>query len=385
MHAKNNTAAKVASGEFMVSAIAGLLAICGGSSAAHAYDLTEWLSVGGVAAATGQCQLLTESAGAPDRCRGALPFQPELSIRPTGQDELFFKAGFAAGNGLNPDSPLTLAPWAADLHDDVTDINGRYDYLLNAWYKHTFKLDAATALPPESTLGVTFGIIDSTDFLDDNAYSNDEYTQYMNEALVNGPQSFLPSFDVGGAVEFDAGAWSLRGVAMNVGQGDEGDSFTFLGGQLGYTLDTSWGEGNYRVFVVGANREFPDPEGESLKSRLAVGLSFDQQLGETFGAWIRFGWQDDGAAVDYDAIYSGGINILGSAWGRPDDNIGIGYGYLDGGNLDISGTHVAEAYYRFAFLEHFAISADVQYMTDMIRGDINPGGFFLGLRGTAEF
>ena len=72
-----------------------------------------------------------------------------------------------------------------------------------------------------------------------------------------------------------------------------------------------------------------DEDGD--KERRAAGsLSFDQELGDIFGAWIRFGWQDDAALIDFDAIYSGGINILGSWYGREQDNIGIGYAYLHG-------------------------------------------------------
>ena len=97
----------------------------------YAYDLNEMLAIGGVVAGAGQCQELTEEAGERDACRGALPFRPHLSFRPTDRDEIFIKLGFAAGNGLNLVSPFQLAPWSADLEDDVKDINGRgRDYLL---------------------------------------------------------------------------------------------------------------------------------------------------------------------------------------------------------------------------------------------------------------
>ena len=56
-------------------------------------------------------------------------------------------------------------------------------------------------------------------------------------------------------------------------------------------------------------------------------ISFDQELGDIFGAWIRFGWQDDKAIIDYDSLFSGGLNITGKWYGREDDNIGIGYAY----------------------------------------------------------
>jgi porin len=348
-------------------------------SPAQAYDVNGWLSVGGVLAAVGQCQILTGSAGADDACRGALPVQPELSVHPTADDEFFVKLGFAAGNGLNDVSPFTLAPFVADLQDDVEDIHGRWSYLLNAWYAHRF------TFRDDVSLRVTGGIIDATDYLDDNAYSDDEYTQFMNEALVNGPNAFVPSYDVGGALELDIGSWSVRGVAMQVGENDDGNSFGFFGGQVGYHAETRWGEGNYRFFMAGSTQDFLDPTGTRQEALVLGGLSFDQQLGETVGAFLRFAWQSDNAAITHEAIYSGGIELVGGVWGRPDDNIGLAYGYLLGGNEDVEGTHVAELYYRFVAWEYFAITADVQYMHDNLSVGANPSGFILGLRFTARF
>lgn len=362
-----------------------LLALVAQSASLHAYDLTDWLSIGGVAAAGGQCQLLTDSADATNECRGALPAQPELSIRPTDRDELFVKAGFAAGNGLNEVSPFTLATWAADLNNDVKNINGRYDYLLNAWYKHEFAFGTDPTGSPETTVGITGGIIDSTDYLDTNAYADDEYTQFMQEAFGSGARSFLPAYDVGGVVELDTGPWSVRGVVMNIGENEDGNSFMFGGAQVGYTADTAWGEGNYRLFLAGTGKDFLNPEGTREASRIAGGLSFDQELGETFGAFLRLGWQAQSAAVDYAAAYTGGINILGAVWGRPDDNIGLGYGYLSGGNLEVNSTHVAEVYYRLVVNKILAVTFDAQYMKDNVRDEDGPAGFVLGLRGTAQF
>jgi porin len=354
-----------------------LLALLGSASPVQAYDLTRWLSIGGVLAAGTQCQLV--SKGADDECRGALPAQIEASLRPGETDEFFLKLGFAGGDALNEVSPFALAPWAADLRDDVKEVNGRWGHLLNAWYARRFGLGEGVSLR------VTGGLIDSTDYLDDNAYSNDEYTQFMNEGLVNGPNAFLPSYHLGGALELDVGSWSARGVVMQIGENDAGNGFTFWGTQLGYRAETPWGEGNYRVFAVGATRAFPDPAGVGEEKRFAFGLSFDQQLGETFGAFLRIGWQDDSAAITYDSIYSGGINIRGGPWGRPEDEIGLAYGYLPGGNQAVRGTHVAEIYYRFVSWEYLAITADVQYLRDDLRVAGGPRGFILGLRFTTEF
>ncbi|MCJ7594138.1 MAG: carbohydrate porin, partial [Desulfobacterales bacterium] len=122
------------------------------------------------------------------------------------------------------------------------------------------------------------------------------------------------------------------------------------------------------------------------KERLSCALiSFDQQLGEILGGWIRFGWQDDEAAIDYKDIYSGGFNISGNLWGRDGDNIGIGYAHLRGGNLDVDHTDVFEVYGRFALNDIFAVTGDIQNMKDSMNEGGSPKGWIFGLRLTAEF
>jgi hypothetical protein len=238
----------------------------------------------------------------------------------------------------------------------VKDINGRSrDYLLTAWYKHTFTFGGGVSL------ALTGGIIDATDYLDENAFANDEFTQFMNEALVNAPNAFLSSYDIGGAVELEYGAFSLKGVGMNVGENDDGNNYNFYGVQLGYTLSTTFGEGNYRVTGSFASREFLDPAGETKESRKA--------------------------AVDFKDLYSGGINISGKLWGREQDNAGVGYAYLRGGNTGLDRTQVGEGYVSFGLNDYLALSVNVQYMDDAYEpgaGD-DASGWIFGIRMTAEF
>jgi hypothetical protein len=78
-----------------------------------------------------------------------------------------------------------------------------------------------------------------------------------------------------------------------------------------------------------------------------------------------------------------------SGWGRDPDNIGVGYAYFKGGNIDIENTHAFEAYYRFDFNGDAGLTADVQYMKDR-RTKVSPSqdntaGWIFGLRATAEF
>ncbi|MGW8186793.1 MAG: carbohydrate porin, partial [Desulfobacterales bacterium] len=342
--------------------------------------------IGGVLSGAYQYEWVDGPPDVDDNGRGAISFQPDVSITPTEADEIFFLFGFAAGNGLNAVTPFVLAPWGAALEDDVKDINGRNrDYLLQAWYRHTFSFGE------EHTLVLTGGIIDSTDYLDDNAYANDEYTQFMNSALVNGPNAFLPSYDIGAAAEWGIGPIGITGVYMNLGENDDGNNFNFYGSQLNYTVETALGEGHYRVDFNFSSKAFLDPDGNSEERRDVLLFSFDQELGDIFGAWIRIGFGSEKALVDYKRLYSGGANISGRWWGREQDNIGIGYAYLDGAEQteeSLKNSQVAEGYVRFGLNDYLALTFDLQYMKDSYvdtASDNDIDGWIAGVRMTAEF
>jgi porin len=361
----------------------------------YAYDFNERISIGGILAGAGQRQAFDEGDGQRDACRGALPFRPHLSFRPTEQDELYVELGFAAGNGLNKVSPFKLAPWAADLEDDLKDINGRgRNYLLSAWYRHEFQL------APDNQLSVAIGLIDATDFLDANAFATDEYTQFMNEAFASNPEPILPSYDRGVALQWDLVAWSLRALYMNVGKDEEeeedrkkdrftnrdfGEDYDYFGVEVGYAIQTRLGGGHYRLIHARTSRDFVDSAGRKAERLSAFGLSFDQELGDGLGAFLRIDTNSDKASIAYRTRFSGGLDIKGRGWGREKDNIGLAFAYLDGGNQDIKHTQVAEAYYRLVLHEQFALSADLQYMKDDKKSRKDPGGFIVGLRADIHF
>ncbi|HYN79745.1 MAG TPA: carbohydrate porin, partial [Lamprocystis sp. (in: g-proteobacteria)] len=379
------------------------------TGSALARDINDQLAINGLLAGAYQCQ---QVAGLPETdnvCRGALPFQPELFYKPTAQDQFFVKLGFAAGNGLDQDSPFALAPWAADLADGVKHINGRdRSYLLEAWYAHTFKFAA------DNSLQVTGGIIDPAFYINENAYANNEFTQFMNEAFVNSRNAFLPAYDGGGVLVWKVRDWTFSGVGMNLGENDDGNNYNYYAAEADYHLETALGEGNYRIMYSGTSRAFLDPEGKALEKKEGWVLSFDQAFGSVVGVFVRLGWQGDDALIDVQTEYSGGFDFKGSAWGREADNIGIAFGYLEGpgwrpavqtviveptdpqvvdGAVEapaearqvLARTNVFEAYYRFAFNDYLALSADVQYLKDKYRLGDDVDGWVFGLRAVAEF
>ncbi|WP_455205875.1 carbohydrate porin [Kaarinaea lacus] len=334
----------------------------------------------GVASGVAQHMALDGSAYGEDKSAGGFTIQPEITFNTSERDSFYMKFGFAAGNGLNGDSPFSVPTWAADLEDDVTLINGRNrDYLLSAWYKHSFQPAS------EHSLDITGGIIDATDFLDQNVYSNDEFTQFLNGALVNGPNLFAPSYDIGAAVEWGINAFSLSAVLMSVGENEDGNSYTYGGAQLGYALESQIGVGNYRAILFSTSNDFLDPSGQSEQQRQGIIFSFDQTIGEHFGVFTRFGWQDDKAAIDNKGIFSGGGDLSGKLWRRANDNIGIGFAYVDGGNLDIHHSRVYEFYYRYVFNDTVSLTADLQYINESLKSTAGPKAFIPGLRVVAEY
>jgi porin len=295
-------------------------------------------------------------AGGIEESAGTLLVRPEVDYALTERDHLHATIGLASGDGLDPETPFVLSAWSADLKSVVTDINGSgRNYLLTAWYRRAFDLGRT------GELALTGGLVDATEYLDQNAFSNDELTQFMNAALVNGPNGFAPSYEPGAVLEWDLEGWSVNGVLMYVGENAAGSSCAYAGAQLGYRADTSLGEGNYRLYF--SYTCDPLSTSSAPDSVLAGTFSADQKLGQYVGVWTRLGESERGTSADYTSILSGGVNLTG-LWGGVRDELGLGYAYLDGGNTGVADTAVFESYVRTGLFDTAFFTLDAQYMRD---------------------
>ena len=79
------------------------------------------------------------------------------------------------------------------------------------------------------------------------------------------------------------------------------------------------------------------------------------------------------------------LEPIGAGLRRERLALGLACGFLNGGNQDLRRTHVEEVYYRLAISEHFALTADAQYLRNTVASADDPHGFVLGLRATFEF
>ncbi|MEJ5227499.1 carbohydrate porin [Thermodesulfovibrio sp.] len=339
----------------------------------HAVDITDNLSVSGTATTVYQWLNLTkgytdEENGTKKKDRGSAVIDFNVSFKPYEQGELFLRASFAKGDGLKAVSPFVLSPNADDLLHDLKNINGHSrDHLLELWYAHKFELQK------EMSLRIQGGIIDSTAFIDDNAYANSEIQQFMNSALVNNPIANRPTYDAGAVIEFEWDKFHLRVLGMR-SKNDIERKFNIAVVQAGYKLDTELGEGNYRIYAYTTDRKFPDWDGDVNKALKGVGVSFDQQLiKDTLGAFFRAGWQDDSVKTDYHRMFSFGMNLNGIIWGRKGDEIGLGYAYLKSPskNEELKHSQVFESYIKFRLFCYKTLSSDItfdyQYIRDRAR------------------
>jgi len=295
--------------------------------------------------------------------RGTFGSSIEFDYHPNESNNLFIRWQFHAGNALNNIWQGPLPPIGHNLDNDLRNINGRRrDYLVEAWYQHIFEFHDSWSL------AMTGGIIDGTVYIDDNAYGNDEVLQFMNNQFVNDSILVTPSYDYGGALELTAGPVALSFVSIFTRTNDEDNhSFQYHALQFRYTSQTSLGEGNYRLVAFTTDKRFTDSRETELESLRGIGITVDQQLGEQMGMFLRSYTQSNKASIDYGWDISGGLSLSGQLWNRPDDEIGIAYGYLAGGNSDIVYSTVFEAYAKFSLCESANITLDIQSMRDELR------------------
>ncbi len=336
-----------------------------------------------------------------------LSWKPALPVVVDGE----FFARIHAGNGAGADRgdrddrgkrPVNvllanLNTVADDNSDEDNDTGLR---LLEAHYTHAFL---------GGTLRVTGGKAEPLGFLDDNAFANCEYTQFVGKPFVNNTvldseNEFTPLI---GATFQPTELFRLAVVGASTSRplvedsplaGDAKSKYDnllstpFLGAQVSVSPNPGGLPGSYRLYgwhagydhaKLDRRREFID--GEKSKA-WGIGLSADQQLTESIGVFGRFGWNNaDVAVVRWEA--SGGFNLKGLIPGRGEDEIGLGVAGLvpDSRYAENDPEIHFELYYRLVVTENLAFTPDLQYVFNP-GGDSGNDGVFAGmLRGQFSF
>jgi len=238
------------------------------------------------------------------------------------------------------------------------------------WYEHYLKV-----LP----LVLTFGKLKPTSYFDGNAFAHNETTQFLGRMFKSSPTIEFPDNTVGvrlafsplDSLEFDLGSFDADADWEDIL--DE----TFSIGQINIKPNLLNRKGNYRLLAWLSDREHTKWAGSTNKKEKAYGfgLSFDQELTDSLGVFVRYGWQDpeqrlNGLTDDFSLVYSwsAGLELKGSLWSRKDDVFALAVGeaipsddYKNAGtNLDAKSEGHFETYYRYKVNEHLSISPDIQ-------------------------
>jgi high affinity Mn2+ porin len=266
--------------------------------------------------------------------------------------------------------------------------------LAQAWYQANIPMGVSA--DGKRTLEVTVGKMDPFVFFDQNAVAGDESRQFMNSVFVHNPL-----LDAGGDIGFDANGFmpGLRFSLVSAGEKDESwrVSLGLLGaGPVGSNYKASlgtplvmlqvetarrlWGDqlGNYRLYTwSNPQASHFDPAYYSpTEVHTGWGFSLDQKVGDSLTLFSRYGHETSGN-VRFDRALTLGGELSGAAWGRGDDGVGLGLGWLrtsdayadfTASTTRNSGTErVAELYYRYHISKQFAMTPSLQYVG-------NPGG-----------
>jgi high affinity Mn2+ porin len=260
---------------------------------------------------------------------------------------------------------------------------------------------------------ITFriGKMSATDVFDDNLYSHDPRTQFLNWSLMaNGAWDYPANtrgYDYGVTIDVNQKDWAWRygifGEPTEANGSDIDPRFLKANGhatEFEYRFDTDgqpgkirllgyWNNahmGSYRdaLLLAAVTSTTPDITAvRSYRAKYGLGLNLEQQLAEDLGAFARLGWNngqsESWAFTEIDRTAAAGLVWKGTSWSRPEDRLGLamvvnglsnahrdylaagGVGFIVGdGALRYGPEEILEAYYSLQVRKGIVVSFDFQ-------------------------
>lgn len=339
---------------------------------------------------------------------GMLIINPEVSGG-IGVGDVFGIGGPPNGEAVRVGNPQPTPYFARFLYQQVFELGGEWEKLA----------DVANQIPePRYKNNIVFkaGKMTATDDFDDNTFSHDPRTQFMNWGLMYNPSWDYPAnvrgYTYGALVEMNLLDWSIRyGVwaqPMEANGQDLDPHFTRANGhalelEQRYTILNelpgtvrllSWLNNAHMGSYRDALQQMPvNPnitQTRAYRTRYGFGLSWDQELLKNeLGIFARLGWCDSHAETwaftEVDRTASIGMLLKGKRWDRPRDEVGLallvngigpqhraylaagGLGFeLGDGKLSYAPEVSVEAYYNIRVRKGINVTFDMQ-------GINNPG------------
>lgn len=301
---------------------------------------------------------------------------------------VYFRGDIGQGEGIAPFLPPTFSGPNADL-----EFNEPKFTLAEAWYWTSFPYPDVK----DQRLELTMGKMDPTALFDANAVANSETSQFVADIFVNNlalefggdNNGYGPGLSLGYRFTsiYDKGKRVVGRVGLFEGDGDFKDVMDrpFLIAELDAWVPFYGLNGNYRIYAWTNKTKHTDllnPADDDNDNK-GFGLSIDQQVSNDVTLFARYGMQDEDVSR-FDQVFTIGGQVVGNAWRRSNDVVGLAYGAshvsdkfkdatAQGILADVdyvanaSYEHYVEAYYRYWANKNLSISPHLQYI-------VNPGG-----------
>ncbi len=240
------------------------------------------------------------------------------------------------------------------------------------------------------------GNLSVLDIFDDNAFSHDPRTQFLNWSLMtHGAYDYAADargYSWGLALEYFNDDWRLR--AGRFIQPKEPNQlaldsriFKHYGDQIeierAYALAERPGRLRFLVFRnVARMARYQDaldlaaqtggaPDINAVRSvervKRGFGFNFEQEISSSVGLFGRASWADGQtetyAFTEIDRSLSGGVSVKGGIFGRARDTLGIAC-VRNGGALRYRPENILEAYYSLNIAKDTSLSADFQRISN---------------------
>ena len=261
---------------------------------------------------------------------------------------------------------------------------------------------------------LTLGTVSVQDIFDDNAYSHDPRTQFLNWALItHGAYDFAADargYTTGAALEYFDDDWAIRfgrfampkepnqqalddRLFKNYGDQIELERAHTLLQQpgklrlLAFRNVAKMSRYNDALLLAAQTRSTPDLNAVRTGQRVkyGFGVNVEQAITADVGIFARAMWADGNtetyAYTEVDRSYSLGALSKGSAWGRVQDTMGValavnglsgphrrylergGVGFFIGdGALSYRPEIILESFYSANVFKGFWVSANAQYI-----------------------
>jgi high affinity Mn2+ porin len=334
---------------------------------------------------------------------GALFVNPEL-LAGQGFSHTLGMAGFPNGEIYRVDSPSPKIVLSRLYFQQVWGLGQATEK------KESDQNQLAGAVSIERITFVA-GKFSLADFFDNNTYSHDPRTQFMNWALFTNGSWDYPAdtrgYTYGFYTEYNRASWAVRAATVMVPRqanqlildpniaNAHGDQIEFenryhVQEHPGAFRLLGWMNhahmGNYQAAVADAVSLGTTPDITTTRSysqKYGFGINIEQELMNNLGFFTRAGW-DDGrtetwAFTEIDRTAQAGFSLKGTSWNRPEDVLASAYGinglspdhraylaaggigFLIGdGKLNYAPEQIWETYYALKLCPHVTLTPDIQ-------------------------